>query len=161
MLSAISPMTLMWLVALILFGIAEAATVGLVSIWFAAGAAVAMIVSALSGPIWLQVLVFLVVSIVLLALLRPFVNRVSNPNKQATNADRHIGQQALVIEEINNLEDTGAVKLDGVVWSARSEQGETIPVGRLIEVKRIAGVKLYVAEVPKTETASVSFPGSA
>lgn len=155
MLSAISPMTLMWLVALILFGIAEAATVGLVSIWFAAGAAVAMIVSALSGPIWLQVLVFLAVSVVLLALLRPFVNRVSNPNKQATNADRHIGQQALVIEEINNLADTGAVKLDGVVWSARSEQGEIIPVGRLIEVKRIAGVKLYVAEVPKTETASV------
>ncbi len=155
MLSAISPMTLMWLVALILFGIAEAATVGLVSIWFAAGAAVAMIVSALSGPIWLQVLVFLVVSIVLLALLRPFVNRVSNLNKQATNADRHIGQQALVIEEINNLTDTGAVKLDGVVWSARSEQGEIIPVGRLIEVKRIAGVKLYVAEVPKPETTSV------
>lgn len=155
MLSAISPMTLMWLVALILFGIAEAATVGLVSIWFAAGAAVAMIVSALSGPIWIQVLVFLVVSIVLLALLRPFVNRVGNPNKQATNADRHIGQQALVIEEINNLADTGAVKLDGVVWSARSEQGEIIPVGRLIEVKRIAGVKLYVAEVPKPETTSV------
>ena len=138
-----------------MFGIAEAATVGLVSIWFAAGAAVAMIVSALNGPIWLQVLVFLAVSIVLLALLRPFVNRVSNPNKQATNADRNIGQQALVIEEINNLEDTGAVKLDGVVWSARSEQGEIIPVGRLIEVKRIAGVKLYVAEVPKPETTSV------
>lgn len=123
MLSAISSMTLMWLVALILFGIAEAATVGLVSIWFAVGAAVAMIVSALGGPIWLQVLLFLAVSVVLLALLRPFANRVSNPNKQATNADRHIGQRALVMEEINNLADTGAVKLDGVVWSARSEPG--------------------------------------
>ena len=142
MLSAISSMTLMWLVALILFGIAEAATVGLVSIWFAVGAAVAMIVSALGGPIWLQVLLFLAVSVVLLALLRPFANRVSNPNKQATNADRHIGQRALV-------------KLDGVVWSARSEQGEIISVGRLIEVKRIAGVKLYVAEVPESEAASV------
>ncbi len=155
MLSAISPMTLMWLVALILFGIAEAVTVGLVSIWFAAGAAVAMIVSALSGPIWLQVLLFLMVSVVLLALLRPFVNRVSNPNKQPTNADRHIGQQALVIEEINNLAETGAVKLDGVVWSARSEHGEIIPVGQLIEVKRIAGVKLYVAEVSSHQTTGV------
>ena len=155
MLSAISSMTLMWLVALILFGIAEAATVGLVSIWVAVGAAVAMIVSALGGPIWLQVLLFLAVSVVLLALLRPFANRVSNPNKQATNADRHIGQRALVMEEINNLADTGAVKLDGVVWSARSEQGEIISVGRLIEVKRIAGVKLYVAEVPESEAASV------
>ena len=98
---------------------------------------------------------FLAASIVLLALLRPFVNRVSNPHKQPTNADRHIGQQALVIEEINNLAETGAVKLDGVVWSARSEQGEIIPVGRLIEVKRIAGVKLYVAEVPSHQTTGV------
>lgn len=155
MLSILSPMTLMWLVALILFGIAEAATVGLVSIWFAAGAAVAMIVSALNGPVWLQVLLFLAVSVVLLALLRPFVKRVSNPNKQPTNADRHIGQQALVIEEINNLAETGAVKLDGVVWSARSEQGEIIPVGQLIEVKRIAGVKLYVAEVPNHQPTGV------
>lgn len=155
MLSILSPMTLMWLVALILFGIAEAATVGLVSIWFAAGAAVAMIVSALNGPAWLQVLLFLAVSIVLLALLRPFVNLVSNPNKQPTNADRHIGQQALVIEEIDNLAETGAVKLDGVVWSARSERGEIIPVGRLIEVKRIAGVKLYVAEVPDHQPTGV------
>lgn len=155
MLSAISPMTLLWIVALILFGIAEAATVGLVSIWFAVGAALAMIVSAVGGPIWLQVLVFLAASIVLLALLRPFVNRVSNPHKQPTNADRHIGQQALVIEEINNLAETGAVKLDGVVWSARSEQGEIIPVGRLIEVKHIAGVKLYVAEVSSHQTTGV------
>ena len=119
MLSAISSMTLMWLVALILFGIAEAATVGLVSIWFAVGAAVAMIVSALGGPIWLQVLLFLAVSVVLLALLRPFANRVSNPNKQATNADRHIGQRALVMEEINNLADTGAVTLDGAHIESR------------------------------------------
>ena len=155
MLSAISSMTLMWLVALLLFGIAEAATVGLVFTWFAGGSAGGWIVSALGGPIWLQVLLFLAVSVVLLALLRPFANRVSNPNKQATNADRHIGQRALVMEEINNLADTGAVKLDGVVWSARSEQGEIIPVGRLIEVKRIAGVKLYVAEVPESEAASV------
>ncbi len=155
MLSAISPMTLMWLVALILFGVAEALTVGLVSVWFAAGSAVAMIVSALNGPVWLQVLLFLAVSVVLLASLRPFVNRVSNPNKQPTNADRHIGQKAIVSEEINNLVGTGTVKLDGIVWSARSEHGEIIPAGQLIEVKRIAGAKLYVAEVSSHQTTDV------
>lgn len=155
MLSAISPMTLMWLVALILFGVAEAVTVGLVSAWFAAGSAVAMIVSALNGPVWLQVLLFLVVSVVLLASLRPFVNRVSNPNKQPTNADRHIGQKAIVSEEINNLVGTGTVKLDGIVWSARSEHGKIIPAGQLIEVKRIAGAKLYVAEVSSHQTTDV------
>ena len=145
MLSILSPMTLMWLVALILFGIAEAATVGLVSIWFAAGAAVAMIVSALNGPAWLQVLLFLAVSIVLLALLRPFVNLVSNPNKQPTNADRHIGQQALVIEEINNLAETGAIRLDGIIWTARSETDQVIPEGTVITVDRISGVKAFVS----------------
>lgn len=153
MLSALSPMTLMWLVAMLLFGAAEAATVGLVSIWFAAGAMVAMVVSALEGPIWLQVLLFLAVSIVMLALLRPFVKKVSRPGKVRINADRHIGQQAVVTEEINNLMDTGAVKLDGVTWSARSEDGENIPVGTVIQVRRIAGVKVYVTVVKEPQHA--------
>ena len=151
MFSALSPMTLMWLVAMLLFGIAEAVTVGLVSIWFAAGAMVAMVVSALDGPVWLQVLLFLVVSVVMLALLRPFVKKVSPAGRTKTNADRHIGQQTVVTEEINNLLDTGAVKLDGVTWSARSEDGENIPVGTVIQVKRIAGVKVYVTVVKEPQ----------
>lgn len=155
MLSAISPMTLMWLVAMVLFGLAEAATVGLVSLWFAAGAMVAAVVAGLDGPIWLQVLLFFAVSVVMLALLRPFVRKVSTPHRQATNADRHIGQPALVTEEINNLQETGAVKLDGVVWSARSQDGDVIPVGTLIRVERIAGVKLYVTPAEQKNTAQV------
>ena len=151
MFSALSPMTLMWLVAMLLFGVAEAVTVGLVSIWFAAGAMVAMVVSAMDGPIWLQVLLFLAVSVVMLALLRPFVKKVSRPDRAKTNADRHIGQQAVVTEEINNLMETGAVKLDGVTWSARSEDGENIPVGTVIQVRRIAGVKVYVTAVKKPQ----------
>ena len=99
MLNAMSPMTLMWLVALILFGIAEAATVGLVSIWFAVGTIPALIVSALGGPVWLQVLLFLAVSILMLAMLRPFVRRISAPRAR-TNADRHIGQTAIVTETV-------------------------------------------------------------
>lgn len=151
-LSAMSPMALFWLVALIVFAVAEAATVGLVSIWFAGGALVALIAAGLGGPIWLQLVLFLVVSCVMLALLRPFVKNIAMPHKTRTNADRHIGQRALVTEEINNLAETGAVRLDGVIWTARSESGEVIPVGTTITVRRIAGVKVWVA--PAAETAN-------
>lgn len=152
-LSVISPMALVWLVALIVFAVAEAATVGLVSIWFAGGALVSLIVAGVGGPIWLQLLLFLVVSCALLALLRPFVRKISSPKRTRTNADRHIGQAALVTEEINNLAETGAVRLDGVIWTARSENDEVIPVGSTIIVQGIAGVKVWVCR--KEEPARV------
>lgn len=152
-LAIISPEVLFWLVALICFAVLEAATVGLVSIWFAGGALVALITASLGGPIWLQLMLFLAVSIVMLALLRPFIRKFSTPHKVKTNADRHIGKSALVTEEINNLKETGAVRLDGVTWTARSETGEVIPAGTLIRVQKIAGVKLYV--VPAEDPAEV------
>lgn len=142
-----SPMALVWLVALIVFAVAEAATVGLVSLWFAGGALVALIAAGVNAPIWLQVLLFLVVSFVMLILLRPFVKKVSKSQRIRVNADRHIGRTALVTEEIDNLEERGAVRLDGVIWSARSESGEVIPVGTKIVVRRIAGVKVWVEPV--------------
>lgn len=150
----ISPEVLFWLVALIVFAVAEAATVGLVSIWFAGGALVALITASLGGQIWLQVVLFLVVSVVMLALLRPFVRKFSTPHRTKTNADRHVGATALVTEEIDNLKETGAVRLDGVTWTARSETGQSIPVGTLIRVERISGVKVYVK--PAEETAEIS-----
>ncbi len=153
-LGILSPMALFWLVAMIIFAIAEAATVGLVSIWFAGGALVALIVAAVGGEIWLQVVLFLLVSIVMLALLRPFLKKFSTPHKVKTNADRHIGTEALVTEEINNLKETGAVRLDGVTWTARAETNVVIPVGTLIRVLRISGVKVYV--VPVQQTADIS-----
>lgn len=143
-LAIMSPLTLFWLVALIIFAVAEAATVGLVSIWFAGGALIALIVAGLGGQLWLQIVLFLVVSCVMLALLRPMVRKFSVPHRVRTNADRHLGQTALVTEEIDNLREVGAVRLDGVVWSARSESGEIIPQGALITVQRIEGVKVWV-----------------
>jgi membrane protein implicated in regulation of membrane protease activity len=140
-----------WLVALVIFAVAEAATVGLVSIWFAGGALIALIAAGCDAPIWLQVLLFLVVSGGLLALLRPFVRRFAKASgKTETNAGRHIGREALVQEEINNLTGTGAIKLDGVTWTARSESGEVIPVGETIVVRRIEGVKVFVAPAENT-----------
>ena len=146
----LSPMALAWLVALLIFAVTEAVTVSLVSLWFVIGAIAALIAAGVGAPVWLQVVLFLLVSIVMLALLRPFVRRISKPKPEATNADRHIGRNALVTEEIDNLRQTGAIRLDGVVWTACSENGEIIPVGTTITVKRIAGVKAFVepAEVP-------------
>jgi membrane protein implicated in regulation of membrane protease activity len=149
-LSFMSPMAWFWLVALVIFALAEAATVGLVSIWFAGGALVALIVAGCGGPIWVQVLLFLAVSGIMLAMLRPFVRRMTKSSKTETNAGRHIGREALVQEEINNLTGTGAIKLDGVTWTARSESGEVIPVGETIVVRRIEGVKVFVAPAEKT-----------
>lgn len=143
--SVLSPMALFWLVALIGFGVAEAATVGLVSIWFAGGALVALIAAGAGANIAVQIVLFLVVSAVLLAGLRPFMRHVITPKKTRTNADRHLGKTALVTEEINNLQESGAVKLDGVTWTARSESGEIIPVGTKITILRMTGAKVYVA----------------
>lgn len=147
--SMLSPLTLFWLVALIIFGVAEAATVGLVSIWFAGGALAALIAAAAGGAIWLQIVLFVVVSVLMLALLRPMAQKISVPHQVRTNADRHLGRTALVTEAIDNLKEAGAVKLDGVVWSARSESGAVIPEGELITVRRIEGVKLWVAPAEK------------
>lgn len=142
--SLMSPMALFWLVALIILALAEAATVGLVCIWFAGGALVALIATGLGAPLWLQIGLFLVISGILLALLRPIMGKLARPKRTATNADRHLGRTALVTEEINNLKETGAVKLDGVIWTARTEDGQMIPAGSLIEVQRIEGVKMIV-----------------
>ncbi len=143
--AALSPMVLFWLAGTIILCIVEASTVGLVSIWFAGGCLVALVAAALGGPLWLQITLFLVVSGGLLALVRPMIKKVILPKTTATNMDRHLGKVALVTEEINNLRETGAIKLDGVVWTARTEDGTVIPVGATIEVLRIEGVKAIVS----------------
>jgi membrane protein implicated in regulation of membrane protease activity len=148
-LSILSPMALFWLVAFLIFAAAEAATVGLVSIWFAAGALVSLVAAGFGASLPVQLVLFFAVSIVCLAALRPVVKKISVPHITATNADRHIGRQALVTEEINNLEETGAVRMDGVVWTARAEHDEIIPVGATITVCRISGVKVYVEPAPE------------
>lgn len=150
--SIVSPVALFWLAAVIIFCCVEAATVGLVSIWFAGGSLAALIAASLGAPFWLQITLFVVVSGVLIALLRPLMRKVILPKKTATNADRHIGQVALVTEEIDNLRETGAVKLDGVVWTARSLSNQVIPVGTAISVRSIQGVKVIVEPVPENLT---------
>lgn len=141
-----------WLLALIFFGVLEAATAGLVSIWFASGALAGMIVALLGGPVWLQVALFLVVSAVMIALIRPLADKYITPKKTRLNADRHIGRICLVQEEIDDLHETGAVKLDGVIWTARTGTSAVIPVGTTVRVLELQGSKLLVEAVKEEVT---------
>ncbi len=138
---------LLWGALTAAFFAAEAATIGLVTIWFACGSLVALIATALHAPYWLQGVLFLAVSVVLLACLRPFVRKFVTPKKTRTNADRVIGMQAIVTEPIDNLTATGAVKIGGVEWTARSVSGEAIPAGVSVTVCSIEGVKACVEPV--------------
>ena len=136
-----------WLGLVILFLIAEGATVSLVSLWFAAGAVVAMFAALLGAGIWLQTGLFLVVSGALLLMLRPIVRRYLVPKITPTNVDSLVGSTGLVTEAIDNVTASGQVKLGAMEWTARSTTGENIPHGTLIRVDRIEGVKVYVTPV--------------
>ena len=138
---------IVWAVAMVLFAIVEAATVNLVSVWFVGGSLVALIVHLLGGNLWLQLAAFLVVSAVMLALLRPFARKFVVPRKTATNADMVLGKEAYLTEAVDNLRETGAVKLDGKVWTARSLNGDILPAGTRVRVVKLEGVKLYVEPV--------------
>ena len=134
-----------WIVALIVFIVVEAVTVGLASIWFAIGALAALICALLHGPVWLQVVWFLVISAVTLILTRPLVKKLTKNTQVATNADRNIGRVAVVTERIDNLAGTGAVKLDGMEWTARSTRDDRLfEPGDQTVVREIQGVKLLV-----------------
>ena len=140
--------SILWLVALIIFGVVEAATVGLASIWFAAGALAALILSAFLNSLLVQVVVFLAVSFVTLLLVRPLAQKYFNARRTATNADRVIGQEAVVVQEIDNLRSLGQVKVGGMPWTARSAGEQILPVGTTVRVERIESVKLYVTPIP-------------
>lgn len=136
-----------WLGLMILFLIAEGATVSLVSLWFAAGAVVAMFAALLGAGVWLQTGLFLAVSGALLLMLRPIVRRYLVPKITATNVDSLVGATGLVTVAIDNVTASGQVKLGAMEWTARSTTGENIPQGTLIRVDRIEGVKVYVTPV--------------
>lgn len=141
---SVSIIYIIWSAAIILFGIAEAVTAQLVSIWFLVGAIGALITAFLGGNIYIQLIVFIGVSVLALVITRPLVKKYIKPKTENTNADRVIGQNAVVVEEINNIKETGAVKADGKVWTARSENEDIIEADSIVKVKKISGVKLIV-----------------
>ena len=140
-------MKLIWTGLLIVFTIGEGVTVGLTAIWFAAGSLAALICALLGGPLWLQIVLFIVISALCLLAIRPLAHKYFNSKVEPTNADRILGTEAVVTEAINNLQATGAVRIGGITWSARSESDTLIPTGTLVRVLRIEGVKVYVEKV--------------
>ena len=144
----LSNMSIVWVVLMVVFLVVEAATAGLTCIWFAIGSLAALIAALFDAQLWLQIVWVLVISFVTLYFTRPLVKKYVNSRSQPTNADMVIGKEALVTEDIDNVEATGAVSVGGKVWTARSADGGRIKSGAVVSVLRIEGVKLIVEPVP-------------
>lgn len=140
-------MTTFWIIAIVVFLVIEAVTVGIVSVWFAIGALFAMVTAMLGANLWVQITVFLVVSAIALYFTRPLVKKFVNNKVEPTNADMLIGKECRVVETIDNLSGTGAVYVDGKTWTARTVDEEIIPEGQLVKAERIEGVKLIVSKI--------------
>ena len=140
-------MTIVWTAAIIVFGVVEALTAGLVSIWFVAGALAALVAAFVDASLGVQLALFLIVSAGALALTRPVLRKITAAAVTPTNADRVLGAAARVTETIDNENSTGAVYVDGKTWTARSADGSVIPVGKQVHVEAMEGVKLLVKTV--------------
>ena len=138
-------MNIIWMAAIVVCVVLELSTVSLTCIWFALGALAALLASLFHAAVWLQVVWFIVISILALVLTRPLVKKFINSKTQPTNADMLIGQTCVVLEPISNLSETGAVKVGGKVWTARSTDGTVFAPGERVVAVRIEGVKLIVA----------------
>ncbi|MBQ9120503.1 MAG: NfeD family protein [Lachnospiraceae bacterium] len=145
-----------WLILFVVLIGVEAATMGLFTIWFAGGSLAAFVVALFEGGWLTQVIVFLAVSFVLLIFTRPVAVRYYNNKRAKTNIESVVGEEVRVTEEINNFQETGAVILNGLTWTARSCKDEdVIPVGEKVTVRKVNGVKLLVEPVaaPKNDNA--------
>mgnify|MGYP002573321046 CR=1 FL=1 len=139
-----------WLIAAGIFFIIEIATVGFLVFWFGIGALIAMVVSIFVPNVYIQAIVFIVSSTLLIFFTKPFVNKFVNKGKTiATNAYSIIGRTGIVTKEINDLKGTGQVKIGGETWSAKTLSEETLPENTEIEVVKIDGVKAIVQKVSK------------
>lgn len=133
-----------WLILFIVLIIVEAATLNLVTIWFAIGALLAMFAALLGAPVYFQVVIFVISSAIMLAFTKPIVQNLLKVKKERTNADRVIGELGIVVEKIDPVNSTGQVKVGGQIWTARSIDDAVIEVNEKVEVKKISGVKLFV-----------------
>ena len=151
-------MWVFWLIAAGVFFIIEMATIGFLVFWLGIGALLAMVTSFITDNIFIQALVFVITSTLLLIFTRPLVNKfIKIPKEIKTNAYSIIGKKGIVISKINNIEGTGQIKMDGEIWSAKSATDEDIPENTEVEIVEIDGVKAVVKEASSkaTNTASV------
>lgn len=138
--------SIIWLVVLAILLVIEFLTLGLTTVWFAGGALVAFLASLAGGPLWLQLLLFIAVSVVLLLFTRPLAMKYLNKDVQKTNVDSIPGQKGIVTATIDNLKAEGQVTIQGMEWTARAKNGNTIEKGKVVRVTAVEGVKLIVEE---------------
>lgn len=137
---------IIWAAAIIIFGALEAMTAQLVSIWLVVGAIAALIASFFGAPFIVQIIIFILITILALVITRPLVKKYINPKKERTNADRVISQTGIVVETIDNINAVGQVKADGKIWTAKSINNSVIPKDSEVIIERIEGVKLIVKQ---------------
>ena len=138
------PMVIVWISAIVIFVAVEAFTVQLVCIWFGAAALVTLAAALLGAPLWLQLTIFPVCTVILLAFTRPVVKKLMKSKTIRTNADRILGMKAVVIQDVNNDAAEGQVKVMGQIWSARSLTDDILTTGTNVVVRSIEGVKVIV-----------------
>lgn len=136
--------SIVWLIVMVVFIVVECFTYQLMSIWMAVGALAAVIANKLGADLTVQIVVFVVTSVVLIACTRPFFSKVVKTKKEKTNADNIIGKTAVVQNTIDNLKNAGTVKISGMEWTARAEDNSVIEAGEAVEILRIEGVKVIV-----------------
>lgn len=136
-----------WVAALAVFAIAEGCMQALISIWFIGGSIAGLISTVCGAPLWMQLTLFLAVSVLLLLLMRPMSRRLMSQKQTKTNAQSNVGKTVLVTEPIDNLRQTGAVKVSGVEWSARSVDGRQIAADTAVRIDKIEGAKVLVSAV--------------
>lgn len=137
-----------WLTMIVVAVVVEAMTNQLVSIWFVLGGIAALIANLCGAPLYVQWILFVVVSAIALVCTRPLVRKLTRFRRQDTNAGRCVGQIAVVTQEINNTAAAGQAKVLGSIWTARSARGTVIPAGTEVVVRAIEGVKIIVEELP-------------
>mgnify|MGYP005778936135 CR=1 FL=1 len=139
--------TIYWLILFVILLVIEIITMGLTTIWFAGGALAAFFAGMLGFGLAVQIVLFVAVSVALLILTRPVAVRYFNKERQKTNAESLIGQQALVLEDINTLQAEGRVEVRGQEWSAKTDDPDgVIPRNKVVVIEGIQGVKLIVRE---------------
>lgn len=138
--------TIFWLIVVVVMLICEIFSMGLTTIWFSIGAVVSAITSVFGAPLWLQIMLFCVVSVVVMLLVRPFAMKVIDKNRTKTNVDALVGQQVTVLETIDNQKEIGRVMLNQVEWMARSTENVVIEAGERVKIDSVSGVKLMVSK---------------
>jgi len=136
-----------WFILAALFIVGEIFTAGFFILWFGVGAAAAGVLALLGlGPIW-QWLAFVVVSGILVAVSRKFANRVTKEQPPGIGADRFVGMVGMVLEDINNLNNTGRVRMNKEEWRAESEKDDIIPKDTKVKVIKVDGTHLIVQPI--------------